>query len=124
MPRHERRRAPRIQVLNRIRGQLASLPSGLTLREMGPRGFSVESGVLFPRGERHLFRFTTATGIQVIIEGAVVYCRRESGDESRWITGFRFVHSRLTDTGADINVLLDILIGSPVLRDEPYTRDR
>jgi hypothetical protein len=111
MPRHERRHTPRLQVLNRIHGRLASLPVRLTLRDMGPRGFSVESAVAFPCGARRLFLFTTAAGLEVIIEGAVVYSRPHEGDESLHTTGFRFVHSRLTNTGADIDLLLDALTG-------------
>lgn len=107
----ERRRAPRLQVLGRIQGRLVSLPLPVELRDMGPLGFSVESALPFPQGARRLFLFTTAGGLQVLIEGAAAHCRPHRGDEARYITGFSFVGSRLTDTDADVTVLLDALSG-------------
>ena len=93
------------------------------LRDIGPLGFSVESALPFPQGVRRVFLFTTARGLQVIIEGAVVHSRSEAGDDARYVTGFRFVHSRLTDTDADVTVLLDAMSGlgdlEPDLKDEP-----
>jgi len=119
----ERRRAPRLQVLDRIQGRLVSLPLPVKLRDMGPLGFSVESAVPFPQGARRVFLFTTARGFQVIIEGAVVHSGADDGDDARYVTGFRFVHSRLTDTDADVTVLLDAMSGlgdlEPDLKDEP-----
>jgi hypothetical protein len=119
----ERRRAPRLQVLDRIQGQLVSLPLPVKLRDLGPLGFSVESALPFPQGVRRVFLFTTARGLQVIIEGAVVHSRSDDADDARYVTGFRFVHSRLTDTDADVTVLLDAMSGlgdlEPDLKDEP-----
>jgi hypothetical protein len=106
----ERRDAPRLQVLGRIQGRLLSLPLPVELRDMGPSGFSVESPLPFPVGTRRLFLFTTAGGLQVLIEGAAVHCRHD-GEDARYVTGFRFVHSRLTDTNGDIGVLLDAMSG-------------
>jgi hypothetical protein len=107
----ERRRAPRLQVLGRIQGRLVSLPLPVELRDMGPLGFSVESRLPFPQGARRLFLFTTAGGLQVLIEGAAAHCRPYRGDDALYITGFSFVGSRLTDTDADVTVLLDALSG-------------
>ena len=104
MDRTDRRRAPRLQVLDRIHGSLVSLSLPLALGDISPGGFSVESEVQFPLGARHLFRFTTVAGVEVVIEGAVAYSRRRN--DSTFITGFRFVHSRLTDTSRDIKALL------------------
>ncbi len=111
MPMKERRRAPRLQVLGRIQGRLVSLPLPVELRDMGPLGFSVESALPFPQGARRLFLFTTAGGLQVLIEGAAVHCRPDDGNDARYVTGFRLVQSRLTDTDADVSVLLDALSG-------------
>ena len=111
MPVTERRRVPRLEVLGRIQGRLVSLPLPVELRDMGPEGFSVESPLPFPQGERRLFLFTTAGGVQVLIEGGAAHCRPDGRDDTRYITGFRFVRSRLTDTDADIGVLLDALSG-------------
>lgn len=108
---HERRRAPRLQVLGRIQGRLVSLPLPVELRDMGPVGFSVESALPFPQGARRLFLFTTAGGLQVLIEGAAAHSRPDAIGDARYVTGFNFVHSRLTDTDADVTVLLDALSG-------------
>jgi hypothetical protein len=119
----ERRRAPRLEVLGRIQGRLVSLPLPVELGDMGPGGFSVESALPFPQGARRLFLLTTAGGLQVLIEGAVVHCRPDEGGDARYVTGFKFVRSRLTDTGADVTVLLDALSGVEELeldlKDEP-----
>jgi hypothetical protein len=107
----ERRRVPRLQVLGRIQGRLVSLPLPVDLHDMGPEGFSVESALPFPQGARRLFLLTTAGGLQVLIEGAAAHCRPDDRDDARYVTGFRLVHSRLTDTDADATVLLDALSG-------------
>ena len=107
----ERRRVPRLEVLGRIQGRLVSLPLPVELRDMGPDGFSVESPLPFPQGARRLFLLTTVGGLQVLIEGATAHCRPDDRDDARYVTGFRFVHSRLTDTNADVTVLLDALSG-------------
>ena len=88
-----------------------SLSLSLTLRDIGSGGFSAESEVRFPVGARHLFRFTVATGAEVIIEAAVAHCQ-PCGDTT-YVTGFRFVHSRLTDTTLDIKTLLEATSGEP-----------
>jgi hypothetical protein len=106
----ERRGTPRLQVLGRIQGRLLSLPLPVELRDLGPSGFSVESPLPFPLGARRLFLFTTAGGLQVLIEGAAAHCRHDD-EAARYVTGFRFMHSRLTDTTADIGVLLDAMSG-------------
>jgi len=111
MPLNERRRVPRLQVLGRIQGRLVSLPLPVELRDMGPGGFSVESALPFPQGARRLFLLTTAGGLQVLIEGAVAHCRPDHNGEARYVTGFKFMRSRLTDTDADVGVLLDALSG-------------
>jgi len=98
-------------VLGRIQGRLVSLPLPVELRDMGPGGFSVESPLPFPEGARRLFLFTTAGGLQVLIEGAAAHCRPDDRGDAGYITGFRFVRSRLTDTDADVVVLLDALSG-------------
>jgi len=107
----ERRRMPRLEVLGRIQGRLVSLPLPVELRDMGPDGFSVESPLPFPPGDRRLFLLTTAGGLQILIEGATVHCRPDDREDARYVTGFKFVHSRLTDTNADVAVLLDALSG-------------
>jgi hypothetical protein len=108
---NERRGAPRLRVLGRIQGRLVSLPLPVELRDMGPAGFSVESPLPFPDGARRTFLLTTAGGLQVLIEGAAAHCRPDHNDRPRYVTGFRFVNSRLTDTEADVTVLLDALSG-------------
>jgi len=107
----ERRGAPRLQVLGWIQGRLVSVPLPVELRDMGPGGFSVESALPFPQGARRLFLLTTAGGLQVLIEGAVAHCRPDNRGDLRYVTGFKFMRSRLTDTDADIGILLDALSG-------------
>ena len=115
---NERRRVPRLEVLGRIQGRLVSLPLPVELHDMGPEGFSVESALPFPQGARRLFLFTTAGGFQVLIEGAAAHSRPDDGGDARYVTGFSFVHSRLTDTDADVTVLLDALSGLADLESE------
>jgi hypothetical protein len=105
MPRKERRRAPRLQVLDQIEGRLVSLPLQVTLRDMGPLGFSVESALPFSPGASRLFLFTTAGGIQIMIEGAAVYSRPDDDGDARYITGF--------------SVLMDAISGLTESPDDP-----
>jgi hypothetical protein len=104
----ERRTSPRLEVVDQLHGQLVTLNVRQTLRELGSGGFSTEGPILFPTGARHLFRFITAGGVQVVLQATVAHCRpaRDFQDVPRYITGFSFVQDGSADAAVKIEILL------------------
>ncbi len=111
MARSERRSAPRLEVVDELFGQIVAFAVRLTIRELGPGGFSIEGPLPFPRGAKHLFRFTSAAGVQVLINATVTHSR-STGDfmVPRYVTGFSFVQDGSAETEAKIEILLDALL--------------
>ena len=107
----ERRAACRLEVLDQLNGQLVSMNVPILVRELGAGGFSIESNVPFPIGAHHQFRFTTAAGLAIILEAAVVHSQptRPAHGWKRYVTGFSFVHDAIHDTARDIDILLDAM---------------
>jgi hypothetical protein len=89
----ERRRAPRIAILGRVHGHVASLDVAVTVREMSLGGLSMETAIAFPVGALHEFRLTLGDGASVELKGRVVYCREasSSGGGVIYVTGVQFV---------------------------------
>jgi hypothetical protein len=111
----DRRTTPRLEVLSQIHGRLVPFGVPLTIREISAGGFSLESSVAFPVGGRYWFRFATAAGPQVVVEGAVTHTRQVSapGTPPRHISGFAFTHEQVHDRLADIEILLEALTDAP-----------
>ena len=63
---------------------------------------------MFPKGARHLFRFITAGGVQVVLQAVVAHCRPAGDfqDVPSYITGFSFVQDGSADVAVKIEVLL------------------
>lgn len=99
----ERRRAPRMAILGRVHGHVASLDVPVTVREMSLGGLSMETGFAFPVGAVHEFRLTLGDGASVELKGRVVYSREtQSPGGTIFITGVQFV-----DDDAAVDEIID-----------------
>ena len=89
----ERRRAPRVAILGRVHGHVASLDVAVTVREMSLGGLSMETAFAFPVGAVHEFRLTLGDGASVFLKGRVVYSREAPGPGGGavYVTGVQFV---------------------------------
>jgi hypothetical protein len=96
--------------LDQLHGHIVSFNVPIAIRDLGPGGFSTQSIVPFRVGVRRRFRFTSAGGLQVVIDAVVRYRRpTHSADGlTSYITGFEFVQDGI-HTVADIGLLLDAM---------------
>ena len=110
-------RAPRIEVMGQLHGQLVPMNVPLDVRDLSNGGFAVESSVDFPVGAVHRFRFITQNGIEVLIRANARHCRSvESADGSpRFLAGFAFIMDANGETEAAVEILLRAAASALVL---------
>ena len=99
----ERRRSPRIQILGKVHGHVASLDLAVKVREMSLGGLSMETSVPFPVGAKHDFSLTLGDGAAVQLTGEIVYSREiAAADGSKlWLSGVQFINEESEDGGVD-----------------------
>jgi hypothetical protein len=87
----ERRRYPRIEILNRIHGHVTAFDVFVTVRDMSLGGMSLETSFAFPEGASHEFRLTLGDAA-VVINGRILRCREHiRSDGGRvYISGIEF----------------------------------
>lgn len=98
----ERRRYPRVTILEELHSQFVSLDVPVRTCEMSLGGFSIEAPVSFPVGAEHEFLFTREDGLFVLLTARAMHCRqapkRKGGDLH--VTGFEFVREDARTTRA------------------------
>jgi hypothetical protein len=106
----ERRTSPRLEVVDQLFGEIVAFAVRLSVRDLGPGGFSIEGPLPFPKGAKYLFRFTTAAGDEVIIDAMSTYSR-STGDTiaPSYVSGFAFLH-RSAETSVKVERLLDAML--------------
>jgi hypothetical protein len=89
-----RRRGPRIEVLGQLHGQLVPTEVPTLIRNLGAGGFGIESSIAFPVGSVQKFRFTTVSGIAIVVSAEVKHCHAIQGGDTpdRYRAGLSFVH--------------------------------
>lgn len=89
----DRRRSPRVEILGRLHGQVVSIETPVTVREMSLGGLSFEAEMPFPIGAVHDFRLTLGDGSFVILKGRVVRCVAGLGSDGArvHVTGIQFI---------------------------------
>ena len=108
----ESRRAPRLELMERIHGHLTSLDVKVMVREISLGGLSVEAPVQFPKGAIHEFRLTLGDGSKVIVCARVAHCRpvkdEKTGVET-FVTGLEFVEDQ-PDAAPEIPDLVEKVV--------------
>jgi hypothetical protein len=89
----ERRRAPRVAILGKVHGHVASLDVAVVVREMSVGGLSMETAFPFPVGAVHEFRLTLGDGASVLLTGRVKYSREipNPAGGTHYVTGVQFI---------------------------------
>jgi len=107
----ERRRAPRIEILGRLHGQVTSLDVAVTVREISVGGLSMETAFEFPVGVVHDFRLELGDGSWVELRGRILRSKAATAaDGSRvYVSGVQFLDddAGATDGGPSVDDLLD-----------------
>ena len=107
----ERRRAPRVEVLGRIRGEIMSTDTPVTMREVSLGGLSFASPAPFPIGTVYEFNLTPGDGSLVLLRGRVARSELRPGAEGEagfYVTGVQFLDEEPTPAeAAPIGSLID-----------------
>jgi hypothetical protein len=104
----EQRRAPRIDVLRRVHGQLISIDTAIVVHDLSRTGFSVVSQLSFAPGEILDFHLSSEGGATVQVSARSVRTHPVPGSDGLHFSGFTFVPGQLT--GAVPQTLVDRLI--------------
>jgi len=105
----DRRRAPRVEVVGRIHGQMVSVGEPITVREISLGGLSFSSASAFPRDAVHEFRLTLGDGSSVLLRGRIVRSQAiaTESEPRLFITGVQFIDDDVDDNGPSIGGLID-----------------
>src|SRR6188508_2447276 len=88
----DRRRSPRVEVVGKVQGRVASTDVAIVVREMSLGGMSIESEAAFELGAVTDFLLTLGDGAGVELFGRAVYTRPLEGSNTpRFLTGIQFV---------------------------------
>ena len=89
----DRRRHPRLSVLNLPEGQAPSVQGPFVLRDLSDGGLAIESKVPFTLGSRHRFRISGARGLSLAVDVIAIHSMRlmSSDGVPHWMSGFAFV---------------------------------
>ena len=92
----ESRRAPRIELMERIHGHLTSVDVPVLVREISLGGLSVQAALRFPVGAVHEFRLTLGDLSTVMVRGRVVHCTPREDEKGQLVynTGIEFLEDQ------------------------------
>jgi hypothetical protein len=90
-PGHERRRTPRVEILGEIAGESLTFDSPVTVLDLSPGGFSIETAVPLSIKDTHEFRFSVREGISVIVLARVVHRRPGTRRPGTYVFGLEFL---------------------------------
>jgi PilZ domain len=102
----DRRRVPRIELVDRLHGHVVSLGVPVVAREISLGGVSLEVPLAFPPAAVHEFRLVLGDGSSVVLRGRVVHCRPVATADGapRFIIGVEFL-----DASADGVITHDLI---------------
>jgi hypothetical protein len=88
----DRRRAPRVEVLGKLPGEVTSVDAPVSVREISLGGMAMESPVAFEVGARHSFQLTLGDGATVQLVGVVRHCRHVGAQAGgHYVVGIQFL---------------------------------
>ena len=117
-PQDERRQSPRVDVTGRLESRLEPNTHPVTIRDLSLGGFLIESDEPFPPDAIHQFRVATPAGWTTMLTARSVHCRKRSGTENSYLTGFAFLEPKGQEAQQRIVELID-QVTSVVTFDEP-----
>jgi hypothetical protein len=88
----ERRRSPRVEVLDRLQGHVRPLELPIALLNLSLEGFLMQASTDYPRGEIYEFRFSMADHDPIVLSARVVHTMRATaGPVASYLIGLEFV---------------------------------
>jgi len=105
---HERRRSPRVAILGRVHGHVATLDVKVTVRDMSLGGLSMETAFAFPVGAVHEFRLLLGDGASVELRGRVVHSSEATTPAGGrvYVTGVQFIDDDAADGAGTVGNFL------------------
>jgi hypothetical protein len=90
---NDRRGSPRIEILERIHGHIASIDTDVRVREMSLGGMGIETDFPFPVGAIHEFRLRLGDDSTVLLRGKILRCREQTNDDGvqTFVSGVQFL---------------------------------
>lgn len=119
----ENRRAPRIELMERIHGHLTSLNVEVHVKEISLGGLQVETPLQFPIGATHDFRLTLGDGSKVMVRARVAHSTKRSDETTgaqSFLTGFEFLEDQPQNT--PIESLVDKVAAQDARQPVPVKR--
>jgi len=106
----ERRRAPRVDVMMRVKGQLVRPDTPILVHDLSRSGFAALSQMPFEQGQLLDFKLTGDDGTTVTVTAQAMHSRPMPTGQGLFLSGFMFVPGRLT--GLVPQALIDRLIAT------------
>jgi hypothetical protein len=103
----DRGRTPRLEVLERIQGELRALDMPVTLLDLSYGGFLMEAPVDFIVGGSHDFRFTAARQALIVLCARVVHSAPTG--VATYVMGLEFEEADSAAVQDAVELLLDLL---------------
>lgn len=103
----ERRRTPRIEVVEAIHGQIRPHNVPITLINVGHGGFLMRSPVAYAVGDVHKFRITVSGEYPIVLRGRVAHVRPVTANAtSSHLIGVEFTDQQITACAQAIDILV------------------
>ena len=110
----ERRRAPRVDLVGQLHGQLVAKDVAIDVREISLGGMSFQTAKPFDLGTHHEFLLTLGDGAGVVVLGRIAYCNKSIDREAAamFIVGIQFLDEDSNSADGEVDNLdnLDTLI--------------
>jgi len=89
----DRRLSPRIEILERIHGHIASIDIDVRVLEMSLGGMGIETDFPFPVDAIHEFRLRLGDGSTVLLRGRILRCREQTNEDGvqTFVSGVQFL---------------------------------
>jgi len=104
----ERRRAPRVDLVGQLRGELVSVDVPILVREFSLGGMSFQTSKVFDTDSHHEFMLTLGDGAGVVVRGRVAYCRQvEQHGAQVFIVGIQFLDEDASGSAGDVSGIIE-----------------
>jgi len=105
----ERRRSPRVELLQTIRSPSLIVEGEVEVREMSLGGMAVATSFALDVGTVRIFRLTLGDGAKVELVGKVRHCRdiASAGQPAHYLSGVEFVDDEPSDGQDAVRNIID-----------------